>query len=75
MEKEIEFFLDSLTHSPKTIFAYRNALEQFVKAVGKNAELSTATYIEFLASLRDKSSSTQRVYTTAVLKFYKFCQS
>jgi site-specific recombinase XerD len=75
MEKEIDMFLNSLTHSPKTIFAYRNALEQFIKAVGRDAELNTATYIKFLASLRDKSASTQRVYTTAVLKFYKFCKA
>jgi site-specific recombinase XerD len=75
MQKEINFFLKSLSHSPKTIFAYRNALEQFVKAVGDDAELNTATYIEFMVSLQDKSPSTQRVYTTAVLKFYKFCKA
>lgn len=75
MEKEIDFFLNSLTHSPKTIFAYRNALEQFMKSVGKDAELSTDIYIKFLTAIKDKSPSTQRVYTTAVLKFYKFCKA
>lgn len=75
MEKEINYFLDSLSRSPKTIFAYRNALEQFVKVVGENAKLNTATYVEFLVSLQNKSPSTQRVYTTAVLKFYRFCKA
>jgi site-specific recombinase XerD len=46
-----------------------------VKVVGKDAELNTATYVEFLASLQNKSPSTQRVYTTAVLGFYRFCKA
>ena len=75
MKSEINFFLNSLSHSPKTIFAYRNALAQFVQAVGEAAALNTATYIKFLVSLQGKSPSTQRVYTTAVLKFYKFCKA
>jgi len=75
MKTEISRFLDELDRSPKTIFAYRNALQQFVKAVGEDAVLNTATYIEFLTSLQDKSPSTQRVYTTAVLKFYAFCKA
>jgi integrase/recombinase XerC len=75
MEKKIDHFLSSLHHSPRTIFAYRNALEQFMKTVGKDAELNTSTYVGFLSSLQDKSSSTQRVYTTAVVKFYKFCKT
>jgi integrase/recombinase XerC len=75
MKKEINRFLDSLARSPKTIFAYRNALEQFVKVVGEDAELNTSTYVKFLNSLQKKSASTQRVYTTAVLKFYRFCRA
>ena len=75
MKTEINHFLDTLDRSPKTIFAYRNSLEQFVKAVGEDAELNTETYAKFLASLKHKSPSTQRVYTTAVLKFYAFCKS
>jgi len=75
MKKEINRFLDNPSWSPKTIFAYRNALEQFVKIVGEDAELNTTAYIEFLISLQNKSASTQRVYTTAVLKFYKFCKA
>src|SRR6266540_1413326 len=75
MKTEINSFLNSLDRSPKTIFAYRNALEQLMKVVGENAELNTATYLEFLVSLQNKSPSTQRVYTTAVLKFYKFCKA
>jgi site-specific recombinase XerD len=73
IREEISRFLDSLSNSPKTIFAYRNALEQFVKTIGTNVQLTTTTYIQFLLSLQDKSPSTQRVYTTAVQKFYKFC--
>src|SRR5215212_1999153 len=75
MKTEINNFLDSLNRSPKTIFAYRNALEQFIKAVVKDAELNTVTYIQFLVSLQNKSPSTQRVYITAVLKFYTFCKA
>src|SRR5258706_2122218 len=75
MKTEINHFLDTLARSPKTIFAYRNALEQFVKIVGDEAELNTETYIKFLVSLKDKSASTQVVYTTAVIKFYKFCKA
>ena len=71
---EINLFLETLDRSPKTIFAYRNGLEQFVKVVGEDAELNTNTYVKFLVSLKQKSPSTQMVYTTAVLNFYAFCK-
>jgi len=72
MKTKIEHFLETLDRSPKTIFAYRNALVQFVKVVGADAELNTETYIKFLTSLKRKAPSTQTVYTTAVLKFFAF---
>ena len=75
MKTEINRFLDTLDRSPKTIFAYRNGLAQFVKAVGEDAELNTETYAKFLISLKNKSASTQRVYITAVLKFYAFSKA
>ena len=75
METEINRFLETLDRSPKTIFAYRHALSLFVRTVGKDAELSTDTYIKFLISLKQKSPSTQRVYRTAVRKFYAFCKA
>ena len=75
METEINRFLETLDRSPKTIFAYRHALSQFVKTVGEDAELNTETYVKFLISLRQKSPSTQRVYRTAVRKFYAFCKA
>jgi site-specific recombinase XerD len=75
MRNEINRFLDTFNSSPNTIFAYRNALSQFVHVVGENAELNTKTYMEFLISLKQKSPSTQRVYNTAVLKFYTFCRA
>ena len=75
IKTEISNFLNSLDRSPRTVFAYRNALQQFLKVVGKDAELNTATYIRFLVSLQNKSPSTQRVYITAVLKFYTFCKA
>ena len=75
MKTEINRFLDTFDRSPKTIFAYRNSLIQFVKVVGEDAELNTETYIKFLISLKHKSPSTQRVYRTAVLKFYAFCNA
>jgi site-specific recombinase XerD len=75
IKTDIKSFLNGLDRSPKTIFAYRNALQQFLNVVGENAELNTATYIQFLISLQNKSPSTQRVYITAVLKFYRFCKA
>lgn len=75
MKLEIDQFLNTLERSPKTIFAYRNALSQFVQIVGDNAELNTETYVRFLISLKQKSPSTQRVYKTAVLKFFAFCKA
>jgi integrase/recombinase XerC len=75
MKTEINRFLETFDRSPKTIFAYRNALNQFMNTVGENAELNTETYIEFLSSLKSKSPSTQRVYRTAVLKLYAFCKA
>ena len=75
METEINRFLETLDRSPKTIFAYRHALSLFVRTVGTDAELSTDTYIKFLVSLKQKSPSTQRVYRTAVRKFYAFCKA
>ena len=75
MKTEINDFLNTLDRSPRTIFAYRNGLAQFVKTVGEDAELNTETYAKFLISLKHKSASTQRVYITAVLKFYAFCKA
>src|SRR5919108_836802 len=75
METEINRFLETLDRSAKTIFAYRHALLQFVRTVGNNAPLNTETYVKFLISLRQKSPSTQRVYRTAVRKFYAFCKA
>ncbi len=73
---EIKRFLDTLDRSPRTVFTYKNALEQFVYAVGEeDVELNTETYTSFLATLKSKSPSTQRVYTTAVKKFYAFCKA
>jgi site-specific recombinase XerD len=72
METKIKAFLETLDRSPRTIFAYRNALKQFVAFVGNNAELNLATYTKFLASIKSKSPATKRVYTTAVRKFYAF---
>ncbi len=75
LKTEINRFLDTFDRSPKTLLAYRNGLTQFTKVVGEDAELTTETYIKFLTSLKQKSPSTQRVYRTAVLKFYNFCKS
>jgi site-specific recombinase XerD len=72
MEAKIKSFLETLDRSPRTIFAYRNALNQFVAIVGEDAELNLATYTKFLASIKSKSPATKRVYTTAVRKFYAF---
>ena len=70
--EQIEHFLSTFQRSSRTVFTYRNALKQFVAIVGEDAELTTETYVDFLSALRDKSPSTQRVYRTAVLKFYAF---
>lgn len=72
MNEQIEHFLTTFQRSPRTIFAYRNALIQFTKAVGEDADLNTETYITFLSAIKSKSPSTQRVYRTAILKYYAF---
>jgi integrase/recombinase XerC len=72
MHTKIKSFLDTLDRSPRTIFAYQNALNQFVLVVGEDAQLNLASYIEFLNSIKSKSPATKRVYTTAVRKFYAF---
>ena len=72
METKIKSFLETLDRSPRTIFAYRNALKQFVAIVGEDAELNLATYTRFLTSIKSKSPATKRVYTTAIRKFYAF---
>ncbi len=75
LKTEIKRFLDTLDRSPRTVFTYSNALEQFVNAVGEDVVLNTETYTSFLSTLKSKSPSTQRVYTTAVRKFYAFCKA
>ncbi|HLO27983.1 MAG TPA: tyrosine-type recombinase/integrase, partial [Anaerolineales bacterium] len=72
METKIKSFLETLDRSPRTIFAYRNALNQFVAVVSEEAELNLETYTKFLNSIKSKSPATKRVYTTAVRKFYAF---
>lgn len=72
METKIKVFLETLDRSPRTVFAYRNALNQFVATVGEDAELNLETYTTFLISIKSKSPATKRVYTTAVRKFYAF---
>jgi len=75
LQTEINHFLDTFDRSPSTLVAYRNALAQFVRIVGDDAELDTQTYIKFLAVFKNHSPSTQRVYRTAVLKLYVFCKA
>lgn len=72
MKAKIKAFLETLDRSPHTIFAYQNALNQFVNTVGEDAEMDLATYTRFLSAIKTKSPSTKRVYTTAVRKFYAF---
>lgn len=75
INERIERFLGTFQRSPRTVSTYRNALKQFVNIVGADVELNTETYIKFLSALRDRSPSTQRVYRTALLKFYAFCKA
>ncbi|MCC6499956.1 MAG: tyrosine-type recombinase/integrase [Anaerolineales bacterium] len=72
METKIKSFLETLDRSPRTVFAYRNALKRFVEVAGKDAELNLATYTKFLAAIKSKSPATKRVYSTAVRKLYAF---
>ena len=72
METKIKAFLETLDRSPRTVFAYRNALNQFVGVVGEDAELNLDSYTAFLSAIKSKSPATKRVYTTAVRKFYAF---
>jgi len=75
MKTEINHFLSTLDRSPKTIFAYRNALEQFIKVVGEDAEMNIESYTEFLKAIKLKSPSTKGIYTTAVRQLYAFCKA
>jgi integrase/recombinase XerC len=75
MKTEINRFLETLDRSPKTIFAYRNALEQFIKVVGEDAEMNIESYTEFLKAIKLKSPSTKGIYTTAVRQLYAFCKA
>jgi site-specific recombinase XerD len=75
MKTQINHFLDTLDRSPKTIFAYRNALEQFIKVVGEDAEMNIESYIAFLKAIKSKSPSTKGIYTTAVRQLYGFCKA
>nr|BAL57203.1 tyrosine recombinase XerC [uncultured Chloroflexota bacterium] len=75
MRQQIEHFLSTLQRSPRTIATYRNALEQFLRIVGEDAELNTETYIRFLKAIQEKSPATQVVYRTAVMRFYAFSRS
>ncbi len=75
MKTKIEHFLQTFQRSAHTLRTYRHALQRFVEIVGEEAELNTETYVRFLSALKDKSPSTQRVYRTAVLKFYTFCKA
>jgi integrase/recombinase XerC len=75
MKTEINHFLNTLDRSPKTIFAYRNALEQFIKVVGEDAEMNIESYTAFLKAIKLKSPSTKGIYTTAVRQLYAFCKA
>ena len=75
MKTEINHFLETLDRSPKTIFAYRNALEQFIKVVGEDAEMNLESYTAFLKAIKLKSPSTKGIYTTAVRQLYAFCKA
>jgi site-specific recombinase XerD len=75
MKTEINHFLETLDRSPRTIFAYRNALEQFIKVVGEDAEMNITSYTAFLKAIKLKSPSTKAIYTTAVRQLYAFCKT
>jgi site-specific recombinase XerD len=75
METKIKAFLETLDRSPRTIFAYRNALRSFINVVGEDAELNLAAYTKFLTAIKSKSPATKRVYSTAVRRFYAFHKS
>lgn len=75
IKTEVKRFLDTLNRSPRTVKTYQNALEQFLRVTSEEDEsLTLDTYKEFLDVIKSTSPSTQRVYTTAVRKFYAFCK-
>jgi len=75
MKAQINHFLETLDRSPKTVFAYRNALEQFIKVVGEDAEMNIESYTAFLKAIKLKSPATKGIYTTAVRQLYAFCKA
>ncbi|HKY55461.1 MAG TPA: tyrosine-type recombinase/integrase, partial [Anaerolineales bacterium] len=72
METKIKAFLETLDRSPHTVFAYRNALNQFVNVVGEDAELNLETYTKFLTAIKSKPPATKGLYATAVRRLYAF---
>jgi integrase/recombinase XerC len=71
--QKIQDFLSSLNRADRTIDTYRYALTRFVDIVGPAADLDIAGYVKFLKSIKTLSPSTQKVWKTAVMKFYLFC--
>ena len=72
MKTKIKDFLDTLDRSPRTISAYRFALNRFMQIVGEDAELSLDAYKKFLVAIKSKSPSTKGIFGTAVRQFYAF---
>lgn len=68
-----EEYLETLAREPDTIKSYRNGLAQYFYTVGMDAAPTTENYTKYLKTIKGKSSSTQRVYTTAILKFFRYC--
>lgn len=74
VQEIIQGFLNSIRYSrsPKTYETYKQAMKIFTRKVGEDAPLTSETYAEFLASLRDYSPSTQATYKTALLGLYAY---
>lgn len=74
VQEIIQGFLNSIRYSrsPKTYETYKQAMKIFTRNVGEDAPLTSETYAEFLASLRDYSPSTQATYKTALLGLYAY---
>jgi site-specific recombinase XerD len=75
INNQVDEFLSSLNRKKTTIDAYRYGLKRFIEIVGTDVDLDLDTYIKFLKAIRHLSPSTNRIWRTAVLKFYSFCKA
>jgi integrase/recombinase XerC len=75
MQKMIDEYLDfvkSRSRSSKTHSTYQQALKVFLGAVGDDAQLTKATYIDFLKKTSDMNPASQALCRSVIKSLYSF---